>query len=61
MILEHHLEFTSARWDKENNRWDVGRKKLYRWCYPDETPATDYFDDIQKALDWIIEYDKNRI
>jgi len=61
MILEQELENTTAQWDKDNNRWSVGRKKKYRWCYPDNTPATDWYYEIQDALNWIIDYDKNRI
>ena len=47
----------SARWDKENNCWDIGDRVLYHWTTIKHQTISDRFDDISKALEFIIEYD----
>lgn len=57
MILEHGLDLASAKWDGINNKWDVGQKRKYRWCKPDDTPASDWFYTMAEVIDWIIDYE----
>ena len=57
MILEHSKDPVSAKWDNNNNRWDIGEKKKYRWCNANNKPESDWFYDITDALEWIKEYD----
>ena len=56
MILEHGVDPVSAKWN--NNAWDIGEKKKYRWNTAKNKPESQWFYDIQDALDWIINKDK---
>jgi hypothetical protein len=57
MILEHGKEPVSARWDKEVNSWNIGQHKIYRWLDSNNKPASDWFRELNDALDWIKEHD----
>lgn len=61
MILQKELDHVSAKWDKDKDTWQVGQRTKYRWCYVDDTPASNWFYDIDEALDWIKRYDKKEI
>jgi len=60
MMLEHGLDPVSARWDKENNKWDIGQRTKYRWCdtLTDE-PISDWLYELTDALQWSIEHDEH--
>jgi hypothetical protein len=57
MVLEQSNDPVSAKWDSDNNRWNVGEKRKYRWCNSKNTPESDWFYDISDALEWIKRYD----
>ena len=61
MILEHSNDPVSAKWDKDLNKWNVGERKKYRWCSINNKPESDWFYDITDALNWIIQYETNRL
>jgi hypothetical protein len=48
----------SARWDKVNNKWDIGTVE-YQWTDMKNRPTSDWMS-LDNALKWIIEYDINR-
>lgn len=48
----------SARWDKVNNKWDIGTVE-YRWTDMKNKPTSDWMS-LDNALKWIIDYDTNR-
>jgi hypothetical protein len=52
MILKKTYD-TTAKWDFELNKWQVYDKPHYQW--DDASPV---FDDLQDALNWIIEHDQ---
>ena len=58
MILEHSKDPVSARW--KDDHWDIGEKIKYRWNTMENKPESEWFYDIQDALDWIIEHDIER-
>ena len=60
MTLEHGLDPVSARWDKINNRWDIGQRKKYRWCdtLTDE-PISDWLYDITDVINYARDQEKN--
>jgi hypothetical protein len=60
MILEHSKDPVSASWNPDKNTWDIGEKTKYRWITNENEAKSDWFYDISSALDWIIEYDKNK-
>jgi hypothetical protein len=61
VILEHSQDPVSAKWDKDLNKWNVGNKKKYRWCNTKNKPESDWFYNITDALQWIIQYETNRL
>jgi len=61
VILEHSQDPVSAKWDKDLNKWNIGEKKKYRWCNTKNKPESDWFYDITEALQWIIQYETNRL
>jgi hypothetical protein len=61
VILEHSKDPVSAKWDKDLNKWNVGERKKYRWCNNKNKPESDWFYDITDALQWIIQYETNRL
>ena len=61
MWLEHGYGPQSAKWDEENQRWNVGKKKIYRWCTNDQLPVSDWLKSLTEAIDWIIDYDNDRL
>jgi hypothetical protein len=61
VILEHSQDPVSAKWDKDLDKWNVGNKKKYRWCNNKNKPESDWFYDITDALQWIIQYETNRL
>ena len=60
MWLEHSIGPQSANWDADNDRWIVGQKKIYRWCTNDQVPVSDWFKDFGKALEWIVDYEREK-
>jgi hypothetical protein len=42
----------TAKWDHTSNKWSIYDKPKYQW-----DKASPVFDDLQDALDWIIEHD----
>jgi hypothetical protein len=55
MILEQSKDPVSARWDNTTNAWDIGEKTKYRWIDQNNQPQSEWYYDIQDALDWIID------
>jgi hypothetical protein len=43
----------TAKWDHTSNKWSISDKPKYQW--DDASPV---FDDLQDALNWIIEHDQ---
>jgi hypothetical protein len=43
----------TAKWDHTSNKWSISDKPKYQW--DDASPV---FDNLQDALDWIIEHDR---
>jgi hypothetical protein len=58
MILEHGKDPVSAKWNAEENTWNVGEKTKYRWVTNEKEVKSDWFYDITDALNWIKEHDK---
>lgn len=58
MILEHNQDPVSAKWNIDH--WDIGEKKKYRWNDSKNEPKSEWFYDIQDALNWIIEHDSKK-
>jgi hypothetical protein len=56
MLLEKDHD-RIARWDKENNRWNIRDQPLYRWTDMKQKPVSNWYHDISGALNFIIEYD----
>jgi hypothetical protein len=56
MILEKDHDRV-ARWDKENNRWDISDQTLYRWVNSKKKPVSDWYRDLTDALNFITAYD----
>jgi hypothetical protein len=56
MILEKDHNRV-ARWNKENNCWDVGVQTLYRWADTKKQPVSDWYKDLTDALNFIIQHD----
>ena len=48
----------TAIWNKEKDEWEILDKPRYRWTHIDDTPATEWFSELQDALDWLIEYER---
>ena len=48
----------SARWDKVNNKWDLGTEE-YRWTDMKNKPVSPWMD-LDNTLQWIKNYDINR-
>ena len=48
----------TARWDHENNRWQVGTME-YRWTDMKNKPVSDWMN-FDNALIWIKEHDEGR-
>lgn len=61
MYLEHGSTGLRAKLDSVNNIWDIGTEKVYRWLNPDNTPASEWMNDIREAIEWIINYDAKRL
>lgn len=61
MYLEHGSTGLRAKFDLVNNIWDIGTTKVYRWLNPDNTPASEWMNDIREAIEWIINYDTKRL
>ena len=57
MILQKEYN-RSAKWDKEKDVWSVEDKPRYRWTYIDDTPASEWYEELNDALKWIIEHDR---
>lgn len=58
MILEHEKDPVSAKWNAEQNNWNIGEKTKYRWVDNNTGEVkSDWFYEIQDALDWIIAND----
>ena len=49
MILQKEYN-RSAKWDKEKDVWSVEDKPRYRWTYIDDTPASEWYDELNDAL-----------
>jgi hypothetical protein len=56
LILEKDYDCV-AKWNKENNRWDISDQILYRWINPKKKPISDWYKDLTDALNFIIEHD----
>ena len=57
VTLEQGLDEVSAKWDTD--RWQVGQRTKYRWV--DNTtnePTSDWYYDIEEALEWVKNHDK---
>jgi hypothetical protein len=57
VTLEQGLDEVSAKWD--NNRWQVGQRTKYRWV--DNTtnePTSEWYYNIEEALEWVKNHDK---
>ena len=61
MYLEHGSTGLRAKLDSVNNIWDIGTTKIYRWLNSDNTPASEWMNDIREAIGWIINYDAKRL
>lgn len=61
MILEQNLDHVSAKWDKDNNKWQVGQRTLYRWTDNNKETTSEWFNNIEDALVWIKEYDRKMV
>lgn len=57
MILEHGLDDLTAKYNPVSNTYDIGQRKIYRWCDRDNNPSSEWFTDISDALEWIIVHD----
>jgi hypothetical protein len=60
MILEHGLDDLTATYNTQRSAWDIGQRKIYRWCTNDNIPSSEWFTDIGDALEWIKNYDRTR-
>lgn len=58
MILEHSKDPVSAKWN--GDKWDIGERIKYRWIDKDRTARSEWFYDINEALNWIKEYDESK-
>jgi len=56
MIL-NKLYNTSAKWDKDINKWDIAERLKYQWNDMNNQPVSLEYKEIEQALDWIKEYD----
>jgi hypothetical protein len=55
MILENGKDPVSAKWNGTN--WEIGERVKYRWLSSKNKPTSEWFSDINDALDWIIQHD----
>ena len=54
MVLEQELDYVSAKWDNDNNKWQVGQRTKYRWVDTiSNEPTSEWYYSIEEALDWI--------
>lgn len=60
MILEHGLDDLTAKYNPQSKTYDIGQRKIYRWCDSKNTPKSEWFVDIGDALEWIKAYDRTR-
>jgi hypothetical protein len=56
MILNKVYD-TTAKWDKDNNKWDIAERLKYQWNDMKNKPVSPEYEDIDQALDWIKAYD----
>ena len=60
MILEHSKDPVSAKWNSKINAWDIGEKIKYRWNDQFNKPVSEWFYEINLALEWIIAHDREK-
>jgi hypothetical protein len=54
MVLEQELDEVSAKWDNDNNKWQVEQRTKYRWVDTiSNEPTSEWYYSIEEALDWI--------
>jgi hypothetical protein len=58
MILEHSKDPVSAKWKEDH--WDIGEKIKYRWNDQFNKPQSEWFYEINLALEWIIAHDREK-
>jgi hypothetical protein len=58
MILEHSVDPVSAKWNTDH--WDIGEKIKYRWIDNKNKPTSEWFYELNDALEWIVHYDYTR-
>ena len=58
MVLNKTYNRT-AKWDVENNRWQIGETTLYQWYTNEEKSISPIYSNLPEALRWIIQYDEN--
>jgi hypothetical protein len=58
VTLEQGLDEVSAKWDNDNNRWQVGQRTKYRWVDNiTNEPTSDWYYNIEDALEWVKNHD----